>query len=75
MSGQVIGGIPIKIGGTVRAVAVVLFEALTPHCFRCSDQLAPADVRFVPGHETAFPWIAICWQCETAEDRAARETP
>lgn len=72
MSGQIVSGLPLEIGGTLRPVAFLVVEVLMPHCLRCQAQLS--EMRFVPGHDTDFPWIVVCPHCETPADRAARES-
>jgi len=70
MSDRVVGGLLMRVAGTMRATAVRLERAPAPACWRCGDQLFFGACELVPGAE-AFPWVWVCGGCVTDDDRAA----
>ena len=75
MKGRIVGGLMCSVAGKTRAVAVLLLDAPTIHCWRCLTQIYPSDLRYAIGDDPAFPIVAVGPCCLTAEDSAARETP
>lgn len=69
MNGRIVGGLMAFVRGETRAVAVLLLDAKTIHCWRCLSQIYPPDIRYGVGDDPAFPIIVVGPCCLTVEDR------